>query len=192
MTTSTQKTEMRRWLHPFLVALVGILTLIGLAVTASADETGASQPRVGAFDVAGEVLIEPPQHESPGQRLSEAGLRADFVVATSVTANGGAVSVRLGRTGEKAARGAFDIGKATAQIGGSSRISSGLKDVAVSEVKNVKYQASMLQVKDGVAYAQQRDLRFELYVRGGANPTLLSGPPEAAIRSGDIGLRHIP
>ncbi len=34
--------------------------------------------------------------------------------------------------------------------------------------------------------------QVNLYVRGGANPTTLSGPLEAAIRNGDIGLRYIP
>ncbi|WP_169748132.1 putative toxin [Demequina rhizosphaerae] len=110
-----------------------------------------------------------------------------------VAANGGAASVRLGQAGENAVRGAFDIGpKATAQIGGRTRIFDGLNDVAVSEVKNVKYQAYTQQLKDSLAYAQQNGLRFDLYVRGGANPTTLSGPLEAAIRNGDIGLRYIP
>ncbi|GAB3595616.1 RHS repeat-associated core domain-containing protein [Microbacterium tumbae] len=112
---------------------------------------------------------------------------------TSQAANGGAASVRLGQAGENAVRGAFDIGpKATAQIGGRTRIFDGLNDVAVSEVKNVKYQAYTQQLKDSLAYAQQNGLRFDLYVRGGANPTTLSGPLEAAIRNGDIGLRYIP
>lgn len=48
------------------------------------------------------------------------------------------------------------------------------------------------RLKDSLAYAQQSGLRFDLYVRGGANPTTLSKPLAAAIRNGDIGLRYIP
>lgn len=67
----------------------------------------------------------------------------------------------------------------------------GLNDVAVSEVKNVKYPAHTQQLKDCLLCAQQNDLRFDLYVRGDANLTTLSGRLEAAIRNGDIGLRYI-
>lgn len=67
-----------------------------------------------------------------------------------------------------------------------------MTDGAVSEVKNVQYQAYTQQLKDSLAYAQQNGLRFNLYVRGGANPTTLSKPLAGAIRNGDIGLRYIP
>lgn len=90
-------------------------------------------------------------------------------------------------------RAAYDIGpKVTVEIGGRTRILDGLTDEAVTEVKNVGYQAYTQQLKDSVAYAQQNGLRFDLYVRGGANPTALSGPVRDVIANGDINLRAIP
>ena len=143
-------------------------------------------------DPTGFVLVA----QAASATRARAQVRAADVSAYSLSdtaANGGAASVRLGQAGENAVRSAFDIGpKATAQIGGRTRIFDGLNDVAVSEVKNVKYQAYTQQLKDSLAYAQQNGLRFDLYVRGGASPTTLSGPLEAAIRNGDIGLRYIP
>lgn len=111
----------------------------------------------------------------------------------SVAANGGASAVRVGQAGEAAVRSAHDIGpKATKVINGRTRIFDGLTDDAVSEVKNVKYQAFTRQLRDNVAYAQSTGRRFDLYVRGGSSPTSLSGPLQDAIRSGQINLRSIP
>ena len=42
------------------------------------------------------------------------------------------------------------------------------------------------------AYATQEELRFDLYIRGGASPTVLTRQVEKAIRNGDITLREIP
>ena len=52
---------------------------------------------------------------------------------------------------------------------------------AVSEVKNVGYQAYTQQLKDSLSYAGANGLRFDLYVRGGANPTTLLRPLQEAI-----------
>ena len=79
---------MRRWLLPFLAALVGVLALIGLAGTASANERGVSQNGVGAISRAVEVLVEPPQHETAGQHPGRAGGSVETVVATGVAAKG--------------------------------------------------------------------------------------------------------
>jgi hypothetical protein len=93
----------------------------------------------------------------------------------------------------RAVRGAYEIGpKATVEIGGRARILDGLTADAVTEVKNVGYQAFTQQLKDSLAYAEQNDLRFDLYVRAGSNPTTLSGPLRDAIASGQINLRFIP
>jgi hypothetical protein len=86
VTTRSQQTEMRRWLLPFLAALVGVLAVIGLAGTASANERGVSQNGVGAISRAVEVLVEPPQHETAGQHPGRAEDSAETAVATGVAA----------------------------------------------------------------------------------------------------------
>lgn len=111
----------------------------------------------------------------------------------NTAARGGVGPVRVFQAGEAAVRAVYDIGKKrTVVIGGRTRILDGLNAEAVSEMKNVRYQAYTQQLRDSLAYAQEKGLRFDLYVRGGANPTTLSGPLEAAVRSGDITLRAIP
>ena len=66
-------------------------------------------------------------------------------------------------------------------------------DVAVSEVKNVGYQAYTQQLKVSLAYAQQNGLQFDLFVRGGANPTVLSGPlQDAIVSTPGFNVRFIP
>ena len=190
MTTRSQQTEMRRWLLPFLAALIAALAVILAGSPASADERGVSQNRVGAISRAVEVLVEPPQHETAGQHPGRAEDSAGIVVATGVAANGGAASVRLGQAGENAVRGAYDIGpKASADIAGRTRIFDGLTDSAVSEVKNVARQSLTLQLRDSLSYAQSTGRTFNLYVR---QDTYLTGPLRDAIARGDIGLRFIP
>ncbi|MBA3780533.1 MAG: DNRLRE domain-containing protein [Nocardioides sp.] len=111
-------------------------------------------------------------------------------VGDEAAKTGGAASVRLGQAGEAAVRGAYDIGpKATAQIGGRTRIFDGLSDSAVSEVKNVGSQSLTLQLRDSLSYAQSTGRRFDLYVR---QDTYLTGPLRDAIGRGDIALRSIP
>lgn len=107
-----------------------------------------------------------------------------FLQGGKAAVTGGAAPVRLGQAGEAAVRGAYDIGpKATSVIEGRTRIFDGLSDTAVSEVKNVNYQAFTQQLKDSLAYAQANGLEFNLFVRGGANATDLSGPLQRAIAS---------
>ena len=104
VTTRSQHTEMRPWLLPFLAALVAALAAILLGTTASASATVEAETRVGAFDIAGEVLVGPPQHESPGQRLGEAAPQLRIVVATGVAANdGGWLASRLAMRNERGA-----------------------------------------------------------------------------------------
>lgn len=85
----TQPPEMRRWLLRYLAALVAALAAILGFTTASASAAGVAETRVGAFNVAGQLLVEPPQHVSAGQRLGEASPHTRFVVATGVAANAG-------------------------------------------------------------------------------------------------------
>lgn len=69
-----------------LAALIAALAAILLGTTASASATVGAENRVGAFNVAGEVLVGPPEHVIAGQRLGEAAPQLDFVVATGVAA----------------------------------------------------------------------------------------------------------
>lgn len=75
-----------RWLLPFLAAMVAALAAIVLGTTASASATVGAETRVGAFNVAGEVLVEPPEHKAAGQRLGNNAAGPEIVVATGVAA----------------------------------------------------------------------------------------------------------
>lgn len=78
---------------------------------------------------------------SKGAADAQAGLPL-AVSAGGVAAKGGVGPVRVGQAGEAAVRSSFDIGpKATAEIGGRTRILDGLTDSTVSEVKNVARQS---------------------------------------------------
>lgn len=132
---------------------------------------------VGTFAIPGGGLIK-------GAGVAAKGAKA---------ATGGVGPVLVGQAGEAAVRGAYAIGpKATVQVNGQTRILDGLNSEAVSEVKNVAYQAYTQQLKDSLTYAQGEGLRFDLYVRGGSNPTMLSGPLQNAVVGGEINLRFIP
>ena len=115
--------------------------------------------------------------------------------ATDVeAATGGAAVVRMGQAVENAVRDMYAIGpKATRVIGGNTRIFDGLNAEAVSEVKNVAYQAFTQQLKDSLSYAVDNGLDFDLYVRGGSHPTILSAPLQDAIAGNSrFNLRFIP
>ena len=86
MHSRSQQTEMRRWLLPFLAALVAALAAILLGATASATAAVGAETRVGALNIAGEVLIEPPEHVSAGQHPGRGLDRRQTVVATGVAA----------------------------------------------------------------------------------------------------------
>lgn len=136
----------------------------------------------GSFSGEGELLA--------AVRVEQA---VEAARALDVAKVGGAASVRLGQAGEAAVRGGYDIGpKATVYINGRTRILDGLNDSAVTEVKNVSYQAYTLQLKDSLAIAQRDGLDFDLYVRGGANPTVLSRQLRAAVTDGQLNLKFIP
>ncbi|MEZ5192622.1 MAG: Hint domain-containing protein [Nocardioides sp.] len=86
MTTGTQQTNSRRWLPVLQAALIAALAAILLGTTASASAAVGAETRVGAFNVAGEVPVEPPEHIAAGQRLGNDAARPVFVVATGVAA----------------------------------------------------------------------------------------------------------
>lgn len=93
---------------------------------------------------------------------------------------GGAAPVRMGQEGEAAVRASNHIGpKFATSVNGRRRIFDGLTADAVTEVKNVAYQAFTRQIKDSLAYAEKEGIFFDLYVRAGA--TRLSRPLQDAI-----------
>jgi len=117
----------------------------------------------------------------------------DAIQDAANAANGGANAVRLGQAGENAVRGAYQIGDKTPfNVLGRDRVADGMTSTTISEVKNVRYQAYTQQLKDYVTHSIDRGLRFDLYVRGGANPTILSPQLEEAVGLGQVTLRYIP
>jgi hypothetical protein len=86
MTTRTQQTNPRRWLLFFLAALVVVLTILGLAATASAATNGVAETRVRASAPVVDVLVEPPERITAGQQLGKAVAQRQIVVATGVAA----------------------------------------------------------------------------------------------------------
>jgi hypothetical protein len=87
MTSRTQQTSSRRWVLPFLAALVAVLATLLSSATASAATNGTAETRVGASSVVVEVPVGPPEHISAGQRLGEQLAGPEIVVATGVAAN---------------------------------------------------------------------------------------------------------
>jgi hypothetical protein len=99
-------------------------------------------------------------------------------------------SGQLGRAGEAAVRGAYDIGdKLSIEINGRVRIPDGLKLDTVSEVKNTGSLSFTQQLRDYSDFAQQNRMNFDLYTRP---TTQLSGPLQDAISSGQINRLDIP
>ncbi|MFD2090306.1 PA14 domain-containing protein [Blastococcus deserti] len=101
---------------------------------------------------------------------------------------GGAGPVRAGQQG--LSRAGVIQSNTRIVVNGRTRIPDILNRAGrvIGEVKNVNYQAYTQQLRDYVAYAQRNNFRFELHVRGGSNPTKLSGPLQAAVNSGLIRL----
>jgi hypothetical protein len=86
-------------------------------------------------------------------------------------------------------RSSYEIGpKFATVIKGKSRIFDGLNDVAVSEVKNVRRQALTAQIRDYLSYAQDKQLRLDLYVRDGTD---ITGPLLRASQNPELRLSII-
>lgn len=99
---------------------------------------------------------------------------------------------KLGREGEEAVRGAYEIGeKVAVRINGRLRIPDGINDVqrTLGEIKNVDKLSYTRQLRDYSTYAQKEGYRFDLYTRSG---TKLSGPLKQAIDNGLINHLQIP
>ena len=69
------------------------------------------------------------------------------------------------------------------------RIPDGLTSAVLSEVKNVQSLSYTQQLRDFSAYASDKGLRFDLYVRPGA---CLSRPLLNARASGQVNILEIP
>lgn len=151
---------MRRMIAIFIALLAAWLGFSSSATSADAAVHGPGTPTIGnriVLAVTAFTYDYDRAHLTSARSLSPAigpelqagsALRevprsgASDTVSCFAAEAGGAASVRLGQAGEAAVRGAYDIGpKATAQIGGRTRIFDGLNAEAVSEVKNVASQA---------------------------------------------------
>lgn len=86
MATRTQQRDARRWVLPFLAALVAALAAILVGNLSPASAAAAAETRVRASSVASDVLVGPPEHIAAGQRLGEAADRVVLTVATGVVA----------------------------------------------------------------------------------------------------------
>lgn len=83
---------------------------------------------------------------------------------------------------------AYKIGeKKVVQVEGRTRILDGYNEEAVSEVKNVKYQAFTQQIKDSLEHAKLTGCEFDLYTR---SDTKLSGELERAISEDPLFIRR--
>ncbi len=89
MRSRSQHTDRSRRLLFFLAAVIAALAAISSFTTASASASPGTETRVGALTIAGEVLVGPPEHITPGQQLENNATAPDFMVATGVAANSG-------------------------------------------------------------------------------------------------------
>lgn len=89
MTRARQETTSRRWVLPFLAALVAVLATILSSASASAATTPGAETRVRASQSVAQDIARPPEVIRAGQRLEEAADRVVVVVATGVAAKGG-------------------------------------------------------------------------------------------------------
>ena len=137
------------------------------------------------------VLLLPLGIYDAGAALVDSLYEGAADLASNTTAEELSGAASLGREGEAAVRGAYDIGsKQTIDIaGGGTRVPDGLTSTALSEVKNVQSLSYTQQLQDFASYAQQNGLRFDLYVR---SDTQLSQPLQQAIQNGQVNLRYIP
>jgi hypothetical protein len=104
----------------------------------------------------------------------------------------GSTAAELGQAGENAVREVYDIGdKELININGRDRIPDGINaaEETLSEVKNVANQSFTQQLRDYLAYAQQNNMDFNLFLRA---DTEVSGPLQDAINDGLINRIDIP
>jgi len=73
--------------------IAALAAILGFT-TASASAAGVAVTRVGAFNVTGQVLVEPPEHIAAGQRPEEPADRVAHAVATGVAAETATTATR--------------------------------------------------------------------------------------------------
>ena len=120
------------------------------------------------------------------------GLRAIFARgAAEEVLRGIALARSLGLAGETAVRNSYNIGeRITIDIGSRTIIPDGfVPGQSISEVKNVSSLSFTNQLRTYANFAQQNNLRFDLYTRPG---TTFSGPLQNAIDRGLINRLDIP
>ena len=125
--------------------------------------------------------------ESLGLKLGANGNRA--LKAANVVKM--AKVAKVGLDGERAVRALVDIGpKFRYLIDENARIADGMNRAfhAYSEVKNVAKLSKTKQIVDGIQYARQNSLSYNLYVR---KTTELSGPLLELERKGQILIHRI-
>ena len=109
--------------------------------------------------------------------------RVGFIVEKVGVAN----SRALGVAGEQAV--GITGSKTAITVGGRVRIPDRLTATTLEEVKNVKSLSFTKQLRDFRTYSQQNELQMILYTRPN---TVLSGPLQQQIQSGNIILKTIP
>ena len=87
-------------------------------------------------------------------------------------------------------RAEYNIGPRKAiEINGRKRVPDGVTETVLTEVENVKRLSFTKQLKDYLAIAQERGLRFDLFVR---RDTRMSKQLKEALKKKLIHLRYIP
>jgi RHS repeat-associated protein len=149
-----------------------------------------------------EVTNDPELHGSPlptfqaTSMMQEAGMVASAVGMSMVpgggeeeVASGPALARQLGKAGEDA------VGITGPKVGiigpetGKMRFPDQLTRSTLTEVKNVQRLSYTQQLRDYSAFASEKGLRFDLYVRP---TTTITSPLNDAIRQGMINLLYIP
>ena len=129
--------------------ILATLPFSGPLLATAAGVTAASASTVAAVGTA---------VTAAGMAVAGGGL---IVAAVS---NGGSKPTKVGRDGERQA-GINSSKKTQIVINNRSRIPDRLTSSVLTEVKNVKYLANILQLRDYAAYAKQEKLDLELIVR---------------------------
>ncbi|MCP4305632.1 MAG: hypothetical protein GY788_12275 [bacterium] len=183
-----------------LLAAVAILAVIfASSAPASASVSWASRVCMShgydgpsAADASTTVSASDQEYRPFQVPSSDAGFVYDasvYLVATNTAGDAMAGVRAAGSAGEQAAGIVKNTDRIPSLSGTASyRIPDELNATVLGEVKNVGYQAYTQQLRDFAAYAQQEGLTFNLYVRGGVNPTVLSGPLQTAVDEGVINL----
>ena len=137
-----------------VVAGVGLLILATLPFSGPLLATAAGVTAASASTVA-----------AVGTAVTAAGMAvAGGGLIVAAVSNGGSKPTKVGRDGERQA-GINSSKKTQIVINNRSRIPDRLTSSVLTEVKNVKYLANILQLRDYAAYAKQEKLDLELIVR---------------------------